>query len=236
MGGAFALVELAAQCVAGKHRRGPAVLQGNANGVLNLSRGHFVITHQAGKNRQTGGVGRSPGPRTLRVAVTQQVPNRRRGCIPAPVAVGDSAEQFVEKTIAVIEHQHMAIAIAGIGIALNRRIARYRHRPRVTFGAISGESDARPAPGIRSTTEYGMPIFEPWYCPDPKSACIPTLDPMKLMMASEFGSTGEAEISLFQRLSLLKGRKPLRLAPCPALIALQALWIVAPTAGPAAAA
>ncbi len=46
---------------------------------------------------------------------------------------------------------------------------------------------------------------------------------MKLMMAPEFGSTGEAEISLFQRLSLPKGRKPLRLAPCPVLIALQAL-------------
>ena len=36
----------------------------------------------------------------------------------------------------------MAIAIAGIGIALNRRIARYRHRPGIAFGAISGESNA----------------------------------------------------------------------------------------------
>src|ERR1700690_1858042 len=47
---------------------------------------------------------------------------------------------------------------------------------------------------------------------------------MKLMMAPEFASTGEPEMSWFQRLSLPKGRKPLRLAPCPALIALQALW------------
>ena len=62
------------------------------------------------------------------------------------------------------------------------------------------------------TTEYGIPIIEPWYRPDPKSACIPAVGPMKLMMALEFGSTGEPEISWFQRLSLPKGRKPLRLA------------------------
>ena len=78
------------------------------------------------------------------------------------------------------------------------------------------------------TTEYGMPIFEPWYCPEPKSACMPTLDPMKLMMADEFGSTAAPEISWFQRLALLKGRNPLRLAPWPALIALQALWLLPP--------
>jgi hypothetical protein len=46
---------------------------------------------------------------------------------------------------------------------------------------------------------------------------------MKLIMAAEFGSTGEAEISLFQRLELTKGRKLLRLAPWPVLIAAQAL-------------
>jgi hypothetical protein len=48
---------------------------------------------------------------------------------------------------------------------------------------------------------------------------------MKLMIALEFESTGEPEISWFQRLSLPKGRNPLRLAPCPVLIALQALWV-----------
>jgi hypothetical protein len=46
---------------------------------------------------------------------------------------------------------------------------------------------------------------------------------MKKMMAPEFGSTGEAEISLTQRLSLAKGTNPLRLAPCPVLMTLQAL-------------
>ncbi len=48
------------------------------------------------------------------------------------------------------------------------------------------------------------------------------------MMALEFESTGEAEISLFQRLSLANGTNPLRLAPCPVLMALQALWVLLP--------
>jgi len=38
---------------------------------------------------------------------------------------------------------------------------------------------------------------------------------MKLMTALEFASTGEAEISLFHKLSAGNGRKPFKLAPCP---------------------
>ena len=58
------------------------------------------------------------------------------------------------------------------------------------------------------------------------------LGPMKLMMASEFASTEDPETSLFQRLSLANGRKPLRLAPCPVLIMLQALWLLLPEPAP----
>ncbi len=47
-------------------------------------------------------------------------------------------------------------------------------------------------------------------------------EPMKLMMAVELVSTGDEEISLFHRLSAGKGRKPLRLAPRPTAIPLQA--------------
>src|ERR1700730_13799097 len=39
--------------------------------------------------------------------------------------------------------------------------------------------------------------------------------PMKLMIAFELASTGAEEMSLFQRLSAGKDRKPPRLAPCP---------------------
>ncbi len=58
------------------------------------------------------------------------------------------------------------------------------------------------------------------------------LGPMKLMMAPEFASTGELEMSWFQRLSLAKGRNPLRLAPCPVLMALHALWLLVPEPDP----
>src|SRR5271170_211732 len=45
---------------------------------------------------------------------------------------------------------------------------------------------------------------------------------MKLIIAVEFGSTGALETSVFHRLSLGKGTNPLRLPPCPTVIALQA--------------
>lgn len=48
------------------------------------------------------------------------------------------------------------------------------------------------------------------------------LGPMKLMIAAEFESTGADEMSLFQRLSDGNGTNPLRLPPCPAVIALHA--------------
>ena len=72
----------------GQHHRGPALRQGEANRVLDLSGGDFVVTHQAGKNRQARGIGGSPRPGTLLVG--QQVPNRGRIRIPAPVAVGEA--------------------------------------------------------------------------------------------------------------------------------------------------
>ena len=123
-----------------QHHRGPALRQREANRVLNLSGGYFVVTHQAGKDRQAGGIGGSPCPRTLLVG--QQVPDRRRRGIPAPVSVGISAVQLVEKAIAVIQHEHVAIAIARIRIALDRRASRYRHRPRIAFVSVSCKSDA----------------------------------------------------------------------------------------------
>ena len=57
--------------------------------------------------------------------------------------------------------------------------------------------------------------------PVPKSGCRPIVEPMVLMIVPEFESTGEAEMSLFQRLSEAKGTNPLRFAPEPRLMALQ---------------
>ena len=49
-------------------------------------------------------------------------------------------------------------------------------------------------------------MSDPLYWPEPKSGCRPIVGPMKLMMAVEFGSTGAAEISVFHKLLLVKGR------------------------------
>ena len=65
-------------------------------------------------------------------------------------------------------------------------------------------------------------MIEPANWPEPKSACRPTLVPMKLMSAAEFGSTAAPEMSLFHRLSAGNGRKPPRLPPCPGCITLHA--------------
>src|SRR5580693_2480458 len=46
-------------------------------------------------------------------------------------------------------------------------------------------------------------------------------EPMKLMIAEEFASTGAEEMSLFHRLSAGNGTNPFRLALCPRLIPLQ---------------
>jgi len=70
---------------------------------------------------------------------------------------------------------------------------------------------------------YGIPMSEPLYSPDPKSGCSPMLEPMKLMIALEFGSTQELEMSVFQRLVEVNGRNPFKLPPTPVLITLQAV-------------
>src|SRR5438094_5751674 len=60
-----------------------------------------------------------------------------------------------------------------------------------------------------------------WKVPAPKSGCRVTVEPIKLMMLSELGSTGAVEMSVFHRLELGNGTKPFRLAPWPTLIPLQ---------------
>src|SRR5271155_2811493 len=53
-------------------------------------------------------------------------------------------------------------------------------------------------------------------------------EPMKLMMAFEFGSTAAPEMSVFHAFPAGNGRNPFRLAPCPRLMPLHALEFTAP--------
>src|SRR5208282_5318836 len=65
------------------------------------------------------------------------------------------------------------------------------------------------------STMYGIPMDCPAYRPEPKSGCRGVDSPMKLMYASEFGSTGAAAMFWFQRLSAGNRMNPFRLAPMP---------------------
>jgi len=65
-------------------------------------------------------------------------------------------------------------------------------------------------------------MLEPLYSPEPKSGWTVSVIPIKLMIAAEFGSTVAFAIFWFHALSGGKGRKPLRLPPCPRLMPLHA--------------
>src|SRR5215831_15259151 len=65
----------------------------------------------------------------------------------------------------------------------------------------------------------------------PQSGCTFTDPTQFVIIEFEFGSTGAEEISVFQRLLLVNGTKPLRLAPCPVDIPLQAR-LLPPVPGP----
>src|SRR5580693_3547646 len=67
-------------------------------------------------------------------------------------------------------------------------------------------------------------MVDPPYRPAPKSGCMGVLTPLKLMSASELGSTEELDMSWFHALSAGKGIKPFRLAPRPRLMPLQEFW------------
>src|SRR5688572_14122127 len=62
-----------------------------------------------------------------------------------------------------------------------------------------------------ATTTYGIPIGAPSHTV-PKSGWSPVSNPMLAMRASEFGSTGAPDTSVFHGLSGGNGRLPPRLA------------------------
>src|SRR5713226_8257655 len=123
-----------------RNHRSPTLRQGEADGMLDLTRSYFVIANQAGKNRQAGGIGGRPCPGTLLVG--QQVPNRGRVGIPATVAVRNGVEEFVQEAVAAIQYQHVAITTARVGVSLNRSVARDGHRTRIAGPAARATSAA----------------------------------------------------------------------------------------------
>src|SRR5690242_14885748 len=109
--------------------------------MLYLATGHFVVAHQPGEDRQSGGVGRGPG--TLTLLIRSQIPTSSGISVPTLVAVDRCSIQFVQKAIAVVDDEH--ILVTGIGCALDRCVCGYRHRSRIALIAVSREVDTHRA-------------------------------------------------------------------------------------------
>src|SRR5262249_26268183 len=60
--------------------------------------------------------------------------------MPTPVTVGDRVKHLVQKAVAAVERQHVAVS-ARIGIPLDGRAGRNRHRPGIALIAVGGEID-----------------------------------------------------------------------------------------------
>jgi len=96
-------------------------MQREADSVLDLAGGHFVIANQAGKDWQPGSIGRSPRPRPLFAIL--EVPDRCRVRVPAAITIRIGTGEFIEEAVAVVDHQRVPVTGTRIGVALNRAYA-----------------------------------------------------------------------------------------------------------------
>ncbi len=100
-----------------------------------LRRNGRVRRRSAGRQRRprsmsTGGVRRPAGP--------IPPPSRRSSFHPR---VGIGAVKLIQPAIGIVENQHVAVAAAGIGIALDGSIRRDRHRSGIALIAVGREVD-----------------------------------------------------------------------------------------------
>ena len=98
----------------------------------------FIVANQAGKNRKSSGVSAGPGVRALLIGC--EIPDGGRSCVPIR-RLWIGAVQFVEKAGSSVEHENVAIAVPGIGVAFNRCGERNGHGAGVAFAAIRRERD-----------------------------------------------------------------------------------------------
>ena len=145
MGAALALEELEAQWVAGRTKAALLLARREANGVLDFAGGDFVVANQAGEDGEAGGVGGGPGVGTL--LVIEQIPNCGGGGVPTAVGIGVAAVELVEPAIGVVEDEDVAVAAAGIWIALDGRVGGHGHGAGIAFVAVGGEVDGHEAAG-----------------------------------------------------------------------------------------
>jgi hypothetical protein len=109
-----------------------AVLQSEAQCVIDLSSGNFIVTSEPGKNRKAGSVGAGPGVGPL--LVRKKIPNGGGASVPG-IPRDHGVIQFVEKTIRIVENENVAVASAGVRIAFDQRSYGNRHGTGIALAA-----------------------------------------------------------------------------------------------------
>ena len=107
--------------------------------MRDLAAGDFVVANEAGEDGQSCGVGGGPGERALRVVL--QIPNGGGGGVPRAVGIDAGAKEFIEPAVVVIEDEDVAVACAGIGVALDVSVRRNGHGTRIAFVTVCAKAD-----------------------------------------------------------------------------------------------
>ncbi len=121
----MSLVALQAQtCSHGKRSgRGARVVRGGVDVAVGRAYGHaervtdlvgsvhLLVSHQAGKNGQTGGIGRGPGVGAAIIAVHVVV--RTRSCLPVRPVEPDVVE-LVEAVVRLVDDENVAVPCAAL--------------------------------------------------------------------------------------------------------------------------
>ena len=84
---------------------------GEADGVGDLTGGHFVVADEAGQDGQAGGVGGGPARRVAR-ALDRQVEHRPRAGVPASIRLRPGVPRLVEPAGVAVDDQHVSVAAA----------------------------------------------------------------------------------------------------------------------------
>jgi hypothetical protein len=132
----------------GRNESRGCALNREANSVLDGAGGDFVVANEAGEDGEAGGVGAGPGVRALLVG--EKIPNGAGAYVPLRgLRIG--AVELVEETIGTVEDEDVAIAGAGIRVALNGSGERNGHGSGIALGTVGSVVDGNE--GLRAVDD-----------------------------------------------------------------------------------
>lgn len=117
----------------GRNKTGAGILQRETDRMLDGRRGNFVIADKAGEDGESGGVGAGPGVRALLIG--EKIPDGAGISIPTG-GLRLGTVKLVKEAVGFVENEDVAVAGAGVGIALDGIAKCDGHGARVAFAAI----------------------------------------------------------------------------------------------------